>query len=156
MAARDRMEDRFEDIEKAYKRVIEEIQQQMEELDDRFEKLLDNLQRQLPENAADFLKRGRKANREARKRLSEWSDQVQEAAQEFMGRADSGAKKPAAKKAPAKKAAAKKAPARGGFTAKSTKAELLAEAKRLGIKGRSSMNKSQLQAAVRKARREPR
>jgi len=125
----------------------------MEELDDRFEKLLDNLQRQLPDNAADFLKRGRKANREARKRLAEWSDQVQDAAQDFISRADRGASTPTAtKKAPAKKAATKKAPAKKTAAKKgATVAELRARAAELNISGRSKMNKAQLQAAIRRA-----
>ncbi len=149
MAARDRIDERFEDIEKAYKRVVEEIQQQMKELDDRFEKFLDNVQRQLPENAADLMQRSRKANREARRRLSEWAEQVQDAAQDFVSRDDKAApaSKASAKKAPAKKARA----TRAAVDASSTKAEIMAEAKRLGVKGRSTMNKAQLLAAVRRA-----
>ncbi len=164
MAARDRIDERFEDIEKAYKRVVEEIQQQMKELDDRFEKFLDNVQRQLPENAADLMQRSRKANREARRRLSEWAEQVQDAAQDFVSRDDkaapaskasakkAAAKKAAPSKAAAKKAAPKKAPAaKAAVDASSTKAEIMAEAKRLDVKGRSTMNKAQLLAAVRRA-----
>ncbi len=154
MAARDRIDERFEDIEKAYKRVVEEIQQQMKELDDRFEKFLDNVQRQLPENAADLMQRSRKANREARRRLSEWAEQVQDAAQDFVSRDDKAApaSKASAKKAAAKKAAPKKAPAaKAAVDASSTKAEIMAEAKRLDVKGRSTMNKAQLLAAVRRA-----
>ena len=67
------------------------------------------------------------------------------------------AKKAPAKKAPAKKAAAKKAPAKkvasgsGAPSASWTKDELYAQATKLDIDGRSSMNKAQLLAAIKKA-----
>ncbi|NNE72946.1 MAG: hypothetical protein HKN26_04725 [Acidimicrobiales bacterium] len=58
-------------------------------------------------------------------------------------------KKKAAKKTAAKKTAAKKPAAKK--TAGPTKAELYDQAQALGIPGRSSMSKAQLQAAIKKA-----
>ena len=175
MAPSKTFEDQIDELEQRYHSLVKDGQEQLEKMEDRYNEVIDRMEKQLPDDAADLLKRLRKANADFRKQMAKLREQARDATREMIDaikdagdRMPSGqgakkktskkaGKKPAKKKATAKKAAkkpAKKSPKKAAAKAPSaswTKAELYDEATRLEVSGRSKMSKQQLLNAVRKA-----
>lgn len=181
------LQERLDDLERQYRELLAEIEEQFGEFERRSSNVLDRIQGELPEEAQSVMRRTRDLSATMRRRLETLADQALEATKDAVeslaetgaqltglsGRdedaapapaektaaAKPAAKKPAAKKkAPAKKPATKKkAPAKKAAAGKATtgkpsaswtKAQLLDEAKRRKVSGRTTMTKAQLVKAL--------
>jgi hypothetical protein len=93
--------------------------------------------------------RGRQTAKSAQSRAS---STTKRAAGSTSGRAKSGARSARKRTSQARSTAASKTRSARSRTSESTKEQLYARAKRLGIEGRSKMSKAQLQRAVSRAK----